>query len=441
MLCHISWLRIFTLAVMLCGASLSLTRAQSDSLRIDEASVTATYTLPDTPLAAWQDTVLPEHPIADDRGMLLGGIGSDLWHGPDDAPDEFWMLTDRGPNGQIEDDDSKRRTFPVPDFTPLILHARVAGNNIEILEALPLLNQYGDPVTGLPNLDDGDKKPWDLTGEVRLDFNQDGLDPEGLVRTTRGDFWLADEYRPSLVKVDATGRVVVRFVPEGVDLPDAHYPVADTLPAIYAERDDNHGFEGLALSGDERTLYALLQSPLATSDDENVKRSRNGRILAVDTASGRPVAEYVYRLEPVNEFDPSFKVKDQEEMNLSGLVWLSQTQLLVLERTDQMSRLYLVDLAGATNILGEKWDEFHHHDSLEEERDLDDVGVTPVGKTRWIDLDRLRGMPDKIEGLSVVDDATIAVANDNDFNIAAFTDPSQPTVKSQLLIIKTPLRP
>ena len=81
----------------------------------------AHYTLPPTPLAA----VEPQ--IQNDRNILLGGIGSDIWHGAGDAPDQLWMVTDRGPNGQVAVKGKNRRTFPVPDFTPAILHVQAAA--------------------------------------------------------------------------------------------------------------------------------------------------------------------------------------------------------------------------------------------------------------------------------------------------------------------------
>lgn len=60
--------------------------------------VIATYTLPDTPIKQFQNAVLPGS-VANDRKVLLGSVGSDLWDGPKDPRDEFWMTTDRGPNG------------------------------------------------------------------------------------------------------------------------------------------------------------------------------------------------------------------------------------------------------------------------------------------------------------------------------------------------------
>jgi hypothetical protein len=194
--------------------------------------ITATYTFGNVPLATLQNTILPGS-LANDRGFLLGGIGSDMWHGPNDPANEVFLVTDRGPNGQIAVDGANRRTFPVPDFTPLILHIRLeTSGDISVLQALPIVGQSGKPITGLSN-QARDEKPYDYTAQTAFDLKPSGLDSEGLVRTANGDFWLVDEYSPSLVHVDASGKVVRRFVPAGIALEGADYPVAKALPAIY----------------------------------------------------------------------------------------------------------------------------------------------------------------------------------------------------------------
>ena len=126
--------------------------------------------------------------------------------------------------------------------------------------------------------------------------------------------------------------------------------MADTVPETYAKRQQNRGFEGLALSGDERTLYAVLQSPLGNPSSGAGEDSRNGRILPVDTASGVPVAAYVYRFEAAHEFEEL----DQDELKLSALVWIDESRLLALELTDMVARLYLLDLSEATDVLGNR---------------------------------------------------------------------------------------
>jgi hypothetical protein len=75
-----------------------------------EDKVTEIYTFPDIPIKEFHNKLLPGS-VADDRKILLGSVGSDLWRGPKDPRDEFWMVTDRGPNGQIKTEGTNRRTF------------------------------------------------------------------------------------------------------------------------------------------------------------------------------------------------------------------------------------------------------------------------------------------------------------------------------------------
>src|SRR5262245_65966816 len=77
--------------------------------------VIATYALPDTPIKSFQNVVLPGS-VVNDRKVLLGSIGSDLWRGPKDPRDEFWMLTDRGRNGHIKVEGAQRSACCVHDY-------------------------------------------------------------------------------------------------------------------------------------------------------------------------------------------------------------------------------------------------------------------------------------------------------------------------------------
>jgi len=376
--------------------------------------VIATFTFPDTPISVFQNKSFPGS-VANDRKVLLGSVGSDLWHGPKDARDEFWMLTDRGPNGQIRVDGSNRRTFWVPEFNPTILRVKTEEKAIRILETIPIVGQSGKPVTGLPNLKGIDETPYNYSAKEILPFNPNGLDTEGLVRASAGDFWIAEEYSPSLVHLDRNGRVLKRYIPEGLNLEGTDYPVAQALPAIYGKRKINRGFEGIALSADEKMLYLVLQSPLLNPDRKTGDVSRNTRLLVFDIASERVTAEYVYRFDVSKEFDPNPK-NTPDEMKLSGVVALSPTTLLVLERTDLVAKLYSVDISQATNILNTKWDDPKTAPTLEALADPTAAEVRALAKTLVLDLSSLDGMLEKIEGVTLLDRNTIAVANDNDFD-------------------------
>ena len=39
-----------------------------------------------------------------------------------------------------------------------------------------------------------------------------------------------------------------------------------------------------------------------------------------------------------------------------------------------------------------------------------------------VDLSQIRGVPEKLEGIAIIDAQTVAVANDNDFDIKSFSD-------------------
>jgi Esterase-like activity of phytase len=396
-------------------------------------SVAASYTLPDVPISLAQNTLLPGS-VPNDRGLLIGGIGSDLWHGPNDADNEFWMITDRGPNGQIRVDGANRRTFPIPEFTPLIVKVRLneATGAIDGVTALPIVGQSGKGVTGLSNLN-RDEPPYDYSAQVLLDLNQSGIDSEGLVRTQSGEFWVAEEYGPSLLHIDAHGKVLKRYSPQGVLLPNADYPTADTLPAIFEKRKINRGFEGLAISADEKYLFIALQSPLANPNRTIGDASRNTRILVFDITSERVVAEFVYRFEESATFDPS--LPNAAEMKISGLI-VHGSALLVLERTDNIAKIYSVDLSKATNILGSVWDNAATSPTLESLVDPATAGIHVLPKTLLVNLSVLPNVPGKIEGIAISQNKLV-IANDNDFDIGTFVNGVNQGagVKSKILVL------
>jgi hypothetical protein len=375
--------------------------------------------------------------IANDRGILLGGF-SDLWRASTDPKNEFWIVTDRGANASPEIDGKKRRTFPVPDFTPLVLHVRADRDRLKLLEVIPLTDKKKKPVTGLPNNLAEDGASFSFDGKTELPVNPNGLDTEGMIRMPDGSFWLAEEYRPSVVKVSAKGVVEKRLIPEGEKLEGATCEVADTLPALYAKRKENRGFEGLALSEDATILYAALQSPLSNPDEKSGDKSRNTRILAIDIEADRPAAEYVYQFDEAKDFDANAKRKD---MKIGGAVTFGAKQLLVLERTDSKAKIYSCDLSRATNLLATPHSSATGDASLERMENLAKANIRPLPKKLVADLSSVAGVPEKLEGLAIVDAETIAVVNDNDFSFKGFDDNGRAIsngVKSELLLIHLP---
>ncbi|WP_031160251.1 esterase-like activity of phytase family protein [Streptomyces durhamensis] len=376
-----------------------------------DARVIRTATLGEIPLGAFSNTLLPGS-VADDHGVKLGGLGSDIY--PAGREGEYWTVTDRGPNGQIKVDGAKRRTFPVPGFDPAIVKVRVCGDTVRVIDAIPLTTSSGKAVTGLPDQAGRDEAPYTYDARTPLSYNPNGLDTEGLVRAGDGSFWLADEYGPSLVHVSPRGQVLTRYVPEGLGLTGTDYPVVEALPSILLHRKVNRGFEGLAqLPGGD--LVLALQSPLSLPDADAGNASRTTRLLRFSPRERAVTAEYAYRFDPVNVVDPS--EDDTSELKISSVVAVGGDRLLVEERTDKAARLQLVELKRRSSILGGPWDDDTTSPSLEQLDDPAALGVPVLAKRLVVDLNKVEGVQQKIEGIARVDHDTLALINDNDFGM------------------------
>jgi hypothetical protein len=416
----------------------------------------------------WQDgwrivqtLTVPEAELS--AGVTLGGL-SDLAVAPgssDGSRLRLWSLTDRGPNGTVKTGSQKLRTLLAPEFVPAIVLIE-CGEKATVERIVPLAGRSGTPLSGKPNGVGRDVPVLAADGTTPIDADPNGIDPEGLVPLADGTFWVAEEYRPSLLHLGADGRLIARYVPEGHALAGADGEIRPVLPAAYGLRRDNRGFEGLALAADGSRLWAILQSPLDGADEEAAKRAKktgNVRLLAFDPAAGRPVAEHVYRLGDPADPDYLTRGAPPKDGKLCAISPVAADRLLVLEQDDTgLARLYLADLAAATDTLG--WrpagkgkgagsgKESSPETLIDTVRDLVAAGVAPVKKTlvadltaarrqMWSEATEGRGGDTKksaesdseaegllkLEGLAVLDDRRIALVNDNDFSVH---DPKKP---------------
>jgi hypothetical protein len=302
----------------------------------------------------------------------------------------------------------------VPGFDPAIVKIKVSGDTVKVLDALPITTSSGKPVTGLSNQAGRDEAPYSYDAQTPLAYNPNGVDTEGIVRSADGSFWLIDEYGPSLIHVSARGKVLTRYVPKGLNLTGADYPVVEALPAVLLHRKVNRGFEGLAqLPGGD--LVMAVQSPLSLPNGDAGDASRTTRLLRFSPKKRAVTAEYAYRFDPVNVVDPS--EDDTSELKISSVVAVGHDRLLVEERTDKAARLELVKLTRGADILGGPWDSDKTSPSLEQLDDPAASGVPVLAKRLVVDLGTVAGVPGKIEGIARVDRDTLALINDNDFGM------------------------
>ncbi|WP_219833919.1 esterase-like activity of phytase family protein [Paenibacillus sp. R14(2021)] len=357
-----------------------------------------------------------------------GGF-SGLLHMPGDPDNVFYTLADRGPNGQITIDKSVNRTFPVQSYEPRFYKIELVGDQVNVLATTKLTlpagktglvskNQY---LTGLSNIA-ADEKSYDNTGKTLLPLDPDGLDLEGITYSPSDDtFWLSDEYRPSLIHIKRDGTEIARYVPFGDKalLKDAQTPIIEAIPAIYAKRIANRGFEGVTISPDGKFLYASIQSPMAVPDQATGEASRNLRILKMDLKAQQIVGEYVY----VAEDAKSFVKVNQKDVVISDLSAISSDVLLVDERDKnegaaaQIKRVYKIDLSKATNILGKDISNTVEGATADQ---FKAANITTAPKELVVDLTKLGYPFEKFEGLTVVNKNRIAIANDNDFGVTEY---------------------
>ena len=400
--------------------------------------------------------------VSQDVPVVLGGISDVAVEKAIDDSGQFVirLLTDRGPSRKIETAGGKQRVFLNPSFVPTVLVFGISGCSLDesrgeskklkinLQSHFSLQTPRGKVITGRSNGLEGDDSIANPSGEELLALDVNGIDPEGCALLADGTFWLCEEYRPSVLCCEADGTVIKRFIPKGVKLPSSDIQIVENLPAHYAKRRANRGFESLALSPDESTIWALMQSPF---DNEAAERSGNVRLLGCNTENGQPTSEYVYRLGDPAAADFLTGGVVPNDGKLCAMAAIGPKKLLILEQSDDGdAKMYRCDLDKATNVLGDDKD-------LDGVRNLSRVGVTPVKKTLVADLANLlplfasditagQWQPEpegkvaglKLEGLAVLDSNHIIVANDNDFNVDSAFEENEPERQSCIWVVSLP---
>ncbi len=219
------------------------------------------------------------------------------------------------------------------------------------------------------------------------------LNPEGLVALKEGGFWICDEDSMSFIKINKDGKELRRI---------------SKMPKIFKHIAKNRGFEGLAISKDERFLTAIVQSSLK---NKTTKFSVLTRILKLDLKTGK-TAQYIY---------PQEKSKHSN----SEIVYLNDDEYLVLERDSKkplkdkkaFKRVFKISLKNATDIthISKNLEKFVLKKGL---RGLKKLGIRVAKKELLVDLVRETSyIHDKPEGMFITLDGELAILNDDDFGI------------------------
>lgn len=372
---------------------------------------------------------------------------------------EFYGLTDRGPNGDgpkvpaiaPATGTSDAKFFPSPGFAPSLGLITVGKDGAVLQSSLPIrfsstvkangLSLAAGKVGSSGEVPLGDVPKYDPS---KVDFSDYGLDTEAVVvDTARGVLWVSDEYGPFILKIDpATGTILKKYQP-GAGAAD--------LPAVLARRRANRGMEGLTLETATGKLHGYLQSPLSDSLATHTYAASftGSTVCATGVGTGKRVERYA-RFTRWVEFDPTTETSkmyaypldcnDYAEgrtgnAKLGDVVSLGNGRFIVIEQGAAPSGkvrnlLMLVELGSATDIAGS----VHNPATSDLEKSsmsgaavngADYTGVVAMKKTLLLDLNAAGWLAEKAEGLTLVDDSTLALINDNDFGLKSLvTDPA-----------------
>ena len=247
---------------------------------------------------------------------------------------------------------------------------------LTLADTIKFTESDGTPMTSLDPTPAGTGTRTGLPAMPQAFNGRLSLDAEGIVVNSDGSLWVSDEYGPYIFRFTADGRLVSAIRPPeaivpkrgGADSFASNNPGPGQATPVPADpttgRQNNQGLEGLSVSPDGRTLFALLQS--AARQDGGTGGTgprRHTRLLAYDlTVAGNPTlkGEYVVAL-PTFLLGTATRVPAQSEM-----LAINNTQFLVLARdgngrgiaspTSLYRSILVYDISGATNIAGTAYD-------------------------------------------------------------------------------------
>ena len=328
----------------------------------------------------------------------------------------FRFIGDRGPNADaINHPLSGGKTtlvFPFPDYAPKVWQVRPENGVLKVEDFDFVKRPDGTGATGLPlpvGQGNTGEVAWSDTLATVVPNDPWGLDSEGLIQDNEGNFWVCDEYGVSIWKLDANFKVINRYTPfpkETADLP---------LDTLLGKRRANRGLEGIAYTPNGK-IFSIIQSPMDNPNTTTGNASRVHRLVELDPATGQ-MRTFVYL------HDPVLGEIRSRDWKIGDMVAVNNEEFLVVEHAERngwnAKNVYKFSIANATPVTGNDFG----GNTLEQlnEAGLAANGIVPVQKELFADLLELgwERQHDKPEGLTILNDSTFAVINDNDFGIAA----------------------
>ena len=385
---------------------------------------------------AWRDTELGTLDFPNGQVRLRSGFGSGLTRRPGDPEGRVWAVCDRGPNIKVKQavDElglealapHRRRDgaklMPRLDLGPALAELQVEDKAVKLLRTLRLRTASGKDVSGLPLPDapHAVQEPvFDLSGR-ELGTDPTGADTEGVAALAGGGFWVGEEYGPSLLRVDSDGVVRERLVPEGCGeaLGGAGHPVRPVLPALAGRRQLNRGFEAIALSPDQRSLWLAFQSPLAHPDEEAHRSARHVRIWRLDAGTGAVEAQFLYPLDAPETFcrDVAKGAFGPGDVKVSEIAAVAPGTLLILERGSETTKIYRVRLPEEKAVAPAHLD-VATRPTIEEQSAAGSLAEPVLDKRLLFTSDDFPHVAADLEGMVLLSPRDLLIVSDNDFGV------------------------
>lgn len=343
-----------------------------------------------------------------------GSIGSGIYYIPGTV-NEFYMVTDRGPNVEATNINGGNLTlyFPFQAYSPKVFRVKLESDSFRVISTLTIKRPGGSNVSGIP-LPPGQggtgEVAWSNLGGPVIPPDLWGIDSEGLAVAPNGDFWICDEYAPSVWRVNGTtGEVINRYWP----FPPAANNIS--IDSVFNKRKPNRGFEGVAITPNGK-IYTILQSPLSNPTLSTGDSTRIHRLLEIDPITNQ-TRMFAYLHQPA--ILPNIRERDWK---LGELTAINNTDFLVIEQASRngvfTNKVYRISITGATQITQALYNG-KTLEALKDSAGLAQNGITPVQKTFYFDplANGYNPTQDKPEGLAILNDSTFVITNDNDYSI------------------------
>jgi len=328
----------------------------------------------------------------------------------------FFLLSDRGPNADVTASIAAKGKspllFPFPKYAPKVWQASLEGDKLQVMHKNTIKRPDNTAATGLPlglNQGNSGEMAWSDTLGTQIPYDAWGLDAEGLTRDPKGDWWICEEYGTSIWQLDAHFRVKKRYTPFPTQPQDV------PLDQVWGKRRPNRGFEGITCTPNGK-IYALLQSPAAIPDDKTGQQSRLHRLLEIDPATGKTrTFVYEHAVAQGNIRNQDWKIGDIAAINNQEFLVLEHAE----RKKESAKNVYKISIRTATALSGSS--NLQPVELYLDGATLVSKGIIPVEKHLVADLTKIgwERDHDKPEGLTVMNDSTFAVINDNDFGIDA----------------------